>query len=75
MKEFIHDISEIFSRLGKKIDDVKANLEKVKLEAKKAELTGQEIQRKINEFQAVAQPKVDKINQILEKLAEENNGK
>ncbi|MEY8443714.1 hypothetical protein [Lactococcus ileimucosae] len=75
MKEFIHDISEIFSRLGKEIDDVKANLEKVKLEAKKAELTGQEIQRKINEFQAVAQPKVDKINEILEKLAEENNGK
>lgn len=75
MKEFIHDISEIFSRLGEEIDDVKANLEKVKLEAKKAELTGQEIQRKINEFQAVAQPKVDKINEILEKLAEENNGK
>ncbi|WP_251712144.1 hypothetical protein [Lactococcus ileimucosae] len=75
MKEFIHDISEIFSRLGKEIDDVKANLEKVKLEAKKADLTGQEIQRKINEFQAVAQPKVDKINEILEKLAEENNGK
>ena len=46
MKEFIHDISEIFSKLGKEIDDVKVNLEKVKLEAKKAELTGQEIQRK-----------------------------
>ncbi|HAP15923.1 hypothetical protein AALM99_10850 [Lactococcus muris] len=75
MKEFIHDISEIFSKLGKEIDDVKVNLEKVKLEAKKAELTGQEIQRKINEFQAVAQPKVDKINEILEKLAEKSSEK
>ena len=48
MKEFINDVSEIFSRLSKEIDEVKANLENVKIEAKKAELTGQEIQRKVN---------------------------
>ncbi|PCS03016.1 hypothetical protein RU85_GL001514 [Lactococcus garvieae] len=43
------------------------------MEAKKAELTGQEIQRKVNEFQALAQPKVDKINEILEKLSEKSS--
>lgn len=73
MKEFINDVSEIFSRLSKEIDEVKANLENVKAEAKKAELTGQEIQRKVNEFQALAQPKVDKINEILEKLSEKSS--
>ena len=36
MKEFINDVSEIFSRLSKEIDEVKANLENVKKEAKKA---------------------------------------
>src|SRR5699024_6557560 len=73
MKEFINDVSEIFSRLSKEIDEVKANLENVKIEAKKAELTGQEIQRKVNEFQVLAQPKVDKINEILEKLSEKSS--
>ena len=33
MKEFINDVSEIFSRLSKEIDEVKANLENVKIEA------------------------------------------
>ncbi len=75
MKNFINDISEAFSRLSKEIDDVKTNLEKVKIEAQKAELTGQEIQRKVNEFQILAQPKVDKINEILEKLAEKSSEK
>ena len=73
MKEFINDVSENFSRLSKEIDEVKANLENVKIEAKKAELTGQEIQRKVNEFQTLAQPKVDKINEILEKLSEKSS--
>ena len=68
-----NDVSEIFSRLSKEIDEVKANLENVKIEAKKAELTGQEIQRKVNEFQTLAQPKVDKINEILEKLSEKSS--
>lgn len=75
MKNFINDISEAFSRLSKEIDDVKTNLEKVKIEAQKAELTGQEIQRKVNEFQILAQPKVDKINEILEKLSEKSSEK
>lgn len=75
MKDFVNDLSEIFSKLNKEIDDVKANLVQVQIEAKKAERTGLEIQRKVNEFQAVAQPKVDKINEILEKLSEKSSEK
>ncbi|EKF52033.1 hypothetical protein [Lactococcus garvieae] len=75
MKDFIKDITEMFSNLKKEIDEVKVNLEKVQIEAKKAELTGQEIQKKVSEFQTTAQPKIDKINEILEKLSEKSSDK
>ena len=68
MKEFFSELSDSLSNLVEEIEDVKVKLEKVKVEAKKAERTGQDIQRKFDEFQAVAQPKIDKINELLEKM-------
>ena len=53
MKEFINDVSEIFSRLSKEIDEVKANLENVKIEAKRLSLPDKKFKEKVNEFQAL----------------------
>ena len=68
MKDFISELSTNFFTIIEEIDTVKENLEKVKAEAKKAERTGQDIQRKFDEFQAVAQPKLDKINELVENI-------
>ncbi|AYG01026.1 hypothetical protein [Lactococcus allomyrinae] len=68
MIEFFNDMKKLLSELTEEIDTLKLNVERVQTEAKKAERTSQDIQRKVTEFQAATQPKIDKINELVEKI-------
>ncbi|MCL2114136.1 hypothetical protein [Lactococcus protaetiae] len=68
MIDFFNDMKKLLSELTEEIDTLKLNVERVQTEAKKAERTGQDIQRKVTEFQVATQPKIDKINELVEKI-------
>ena len=66
-KELRDDISEIVTNSK----DVKEKLAVVQEESNKAQRVGQDIQRKVTEFQVIAEPKIDKMNEILDKYKTE----
>lgn len=68
MIEFFNDVKKLLSELTEEIDTLKLNVERIQTEAKKAERTSQDIQRKVTEFQVATQPKIDKINELVEKI-------
>ncbi|MFC4651837.1 hypothetical protein ACFO26_02865 [Lactococcus nasutitermitis] len=72
MADFFKDIKNLLSDLLENVDNIKVNAERVQTELKKTERTSQDITRKVSEFQNSTQPKIDKINEILEKFNSAN---
>lgn len=68
MIDFFKEIKTILTELSQEVTELKVNVERVETEAKKAERVGQDIQRKVTEFQVATQPKIDKINELLENI-------
>lgn len=75
MKNFFKDVKETLSDLTEQSKSLKTNLERVKVETENAKKVGESIQRSVNEFQAAAQPKIDKINEIAAKYTPETEKK
>lgn len=76
MKDFFKGISEIKELVGQLTEDIQKlqnNSAKLDDELKKAEKVKTSIERKVKEFQTSAQPKLDKINEIIDKHTNEKN--
>ncbi|WP_223804516.1 hypothetical protein [Lactococcus kimchii] len=68
MLELFNDLKELMTELSQDFKAVEANVERVQTEALKAERVSQDIQRKVTEFKASTQPRIEKINEILDKI-------
>ena len=68
MIDLFNDLKELLTDLSEEINVMKTNIERVEVEAQKAERVGLDIQKKVTEFQFSTQPRIDKINEILEKI-------
>ncbi|PCS00722.1 hypothetical protein [Lactococcus fujiensis] len=73
MANFITDMKALISELAENVEAVKTNVERVKIEMVSAEKTAQSIQRKVTEFQTSAQPRIDKINKLIENIKEKTS--
>lgn len=68
MLELFNDLKESMTELSQDFKAVEANVERVQTEALKAERVSQDIQRKVTEFKVSTQPRIEKINEILDKI-------
>lgn len=68
MLELFNDLKELMTELSQDFKAVEANVERVQTEALKAERVSQDIQRKVTEFKVSTQPRIEKINEILDKI-------
>lgn len=66
-QELKGDLTEIIAQSK----EVQEKLAVVQVESKKAQRVGQDIQRKVSEFQVISEPKLDKMNEIMEKYKTE----
>ena len=65
MFELFKDLKKLMTDLSEEVNTMKINLERVQEESIKAERVGQDIQKKVNEFQVSIQPRVEKINEEI----------
>ncbi|KZK08111.1 MULTISPECIES: hypothetical protein [Lactococcus] len=68
MFELFKDLKKLMTDLSEEVNTMKTNLERVQEESIKAERVGQDIQKKVNEFQVSIQPRVEKINELVEQI-------
>ena len=68
MFELFKDLKKLMTDLSEEVNTMKINLERVQEESIKAERVGQDIQKKVNEFQVSIQPRVEKINELVEQI-------
>lgn len=68
MFELFKDLKKLMTDLSEEVNTMKINLERVQEESIKAESVGQDIQKKVNEFQVSIQPRVEKINELVEQI-------
>ncbi|MGX7012185.1 hypothetical protein [Lactococcus cremoris] len=68
MFELFKDLKKLMTDLSEEVNTMKINLERVQEERIKAERVGQDIQKKVNEFQVSIQPRVEKINKLVEQI-------
>ncbi|MGL5449599.1 MAG: hypothetical protein ACRDBN_04580 [Lactococcus cremoris] len=68
MFELFKDLKKLMTDLSEEVNTMKINLERVQEERIKAERVGQDIQKKVNEFQVSIQPRVEKINELVEQI-------
>ncbi|MGM9886388.1 MULTISPECIES: hypothetical protein [unclassified Lactococcus] len=71
MTDFFKDIKDLVVELADNVDAVKTNVDRVQTELIEAEKTKAAIQKKVEEFQYSAQPRIDKINELLENIKKE----
>lgn len=71
MTDFFKNIKDLVVELADNVDAVKTNLDRVQTELIEAEKTKAATQKKVEEFQYSAQPRIDKINELLENIKKE----
>lgn len=65
MIELFKDLKNIIGELSEEVNTMKVNVERVQDEGIKAEKVGKDIQKKVDEFQISIQPRVEKINELV----------
>ena len=73
MTDFFKEMKVLVTELSENIDAVKTNVNRVQIEDRAAEKTGVALQKKIEEFKISAQPRIDKINELLSDIKEKTN--
>ncbi|CAM3048893.1 hypothetical protein GHI93_01560 [Lactococcus hircilactis] len=73
MTDFFKEMKVLVTELSENIDAVKTNVNRVQIEGRAAEKTGVALQKKIEEFKISAQPRIDKINELLSDIKEKTN--
>ncbi len=68
MIELFKDLKNIIGELSEEINTMKINMERVQEEGIKAEIVGKDIQKKVDEFQISIQPRVEKINELVNQI-------
>lgn len=68
MIELFKDLKNIIGELSDEVNMMKVNVERVQEESIKAERVGKDIQKKADEFQNSIQPRVKKINELINQI-------
>lgn len=68
MIELFKDLKNIIGELSEEANTMKVNVERVQEEGIKAEKVGKDIQKKVDEFQISIQPRVEKINELVNQI-------
>ena len=68
MIELFKDLKNIIGELSEEVNTMKVNVERVQEEGIKAEKVGKDIQKKVDEFQNSIQPRVEKINELVNQI-------
>ena len=68
MIELFKDLKNIIGELSDEVNTMKVNVERVQEESIKAERVGKDIQKKADEFQNSIQPRVKKINELINQI-------
>ena len=68
MIELFKDLKNIIGELSEEVNTMKLNLERVQEESIKAERVGKDIQKNVDEFQISIQPRVEKINELVNQI-------
>ena len=68
MIELFKDLKNIIGELSEEVNTMKVNVERVQEEGIKAEKVGKDIQKKVDEFQISIQPRVEKINELVNQI-------
>ncbi|MDM5146525.1 hypothetical protein ICE98_03674 [Lactococcus lactis] len=68
MFELFKDLKKLMTDLSEEVNTMKINLERVQEEGIKAEKVGKDIQKKVDEFQISIQPRVEKINELVNQI-------
>ncbi|ADA65759.1 Hypothetical protein NCDO2118_2108 [Lactococcus lactis subsp. lactis NCDO 2118] len=68
MIELFKDLKNIIGELSEEVNTMKVNVESVQEEGIKAEKVGKDIQKKVDEFQISIQPRVEKINELVNQI-------
>ena len=68
MIELFKDLKNIIGELSEEVNTMKVNVERVQEEGIKAEKVWKDIQKKVDEFQISIQPRVEKINELVNQI-------
>lgn len=68
MIELFKDLKNIIGELSEEVNTMKVNVERVQEEGIKAEKVVKDIQKKVDEFQISIQPRVEKINELVNQI-------
>ena len=68
MIELFKDLKNIIGELSEEVNTMKVNVERVQEEGIKAEKVGKDIQKNVDEFQISIQPRVEKINELVNQI-------
>ncbi|WP_282798597.1 hypothetical protein [Lactococcus lactis] len=68
MIELFKDLKNIIGELSEEVNTMKVNVERVQEEGIKTEKVGKDIQKKVDEFQISIQPRVEKINELVNQI-------
>ena len=68
MIELFKDLKNIIGELSEEVNTMKVNVERVREEGIKAEKVGKDIQKEVDEFQISIQPRVEKINELVNQI-------
>ena len=68
MIELFKDLKNIIGELSEEVNTMKVNVERVQEEGIKAEKVGKKKKKKIDEFQISIQPRVEKINELVNQI-------
>ena len=68
MIELFKDLKNIIGELSEEVNTMKIRVDRVQEESIKAAQVGKDIQKKVDEFQISIQPRVEKINELVNQI-------
>ena len=68
MIELFKDLKNIIGELSEEVNTMKIKVDRVQEESIKAAQVGKDIQKKVDEFQISIQPRVEKINELINQI-------
>ncbi|AIS04547.1 hypothetical protein [Lactococcus lactis] len=68
MIELFKDLKNIIGELSEEVNTMKIRVDRVQEESIKAAQVGKDIQKKVDEFQISIQPRVEKINELINQI-------
>ncbi len=68
MIELFKDLKNIIGELSEEVNTMKIRVDRVQEESIKASQVGKDIQKKVDEFQISIQPRVEKINELINQI-------